>query len=162
MRKEFIRGNTVEEKISSIERVLQRFSRRIHRTVSVVTPPSVISNFVAELPSDKVIFRCIMPCDGVIDCVRLHNTAEESEDGTRPVVEIYVENEGKLNVSVYPVNNLETGISVKAGDRITITFKGRGANFWTSLLFISSTAKSGRETIAIEQIEKNIEALRGE
>jgi len=61
-----IKGDTVEQKFTHIERILQRFSRRLHKTVVGLIPASPIFGYCESSAKDPIILRAIFPADGVI------------------------------------------------------------------------------------------------
>ncbi len=67
MRKKLIiKGNTVEEKIDHIEIILQRFQRRLHKTVIGAIPPIPVQSHADHPKEDGGIVKHILPADGRI------------------------------------------------------------------------------------------------
>jgi hypothetical protein len=147
----FVNGTTPDEKFNSIETMFQRFSRRLHRTVMMVTPPSVIGNYEAVLPADGVVLRTIFPCDGTIESLVMHTT---SEQGKRQQTSVYILN--GASQKVYS-SSFSEPIPVKKGDMAAVKIEGECGNIWASILFNGDWLSGKKETIAIEQLEKVVE-----
>ena len=133
-----------EKKFMYIETILNRFSRRLHKTVIFATPPSIISNFVKEIPEDGIILRCVFPCSGKI--MGLTTVADMPKDSKFEMKLLIRGNE-----YTHPVSD---NIPVNASDVMTVKFIGAGANINISALFIADTVAAQKETLAISALDK--------
>jgi len=61
-----IKGDTVEQKFKHVERILQRFSRRLHKTIIGLIPASPIFGYCSDSKEDPNVLRAIFPVEGVI------------------------------------------------------------------------------------------------
>ena len=61
-----LKGNTVEKKLQHVEKILQRFQRRLHKTVISAIPPIPIQGHVDHPKDDGGIVKHILPADGKI------------------------------------------------------------------------------------------------
>ena len=59
--KDFIKGDTVEKQLASVNRVLNSFSRRLTKTVVGVIPPSLASQYIEVPAEDGILLRWIFP-----------------------------------------------------------------------------------------------------
>jgi len=60
----FVVGKTTEEKFGKVEQTLQRFSRRLSKTIIGVIPPTIIQGFAHEPDEDGTVFRAFIPIGG--------------------------------------------------------------------------------------------------
>ena len=59
--KNFIKGDTVEKQLASVNRVLNSFQRRLQKTIIGVIPPSLASSYVETPDESGVLLRWIFP-----------------------------------------------------------------------------------------------------
>jgi hypothetical protein len=149
----FVKGNTPEEKFKSINKMFERFSRRLHKSVLMVTPPSVIGNYEAQLPADGIVLRAILPCDGTIDGLSIHCTSTKK---TKTFV--YILNKGEQKVYSSDIQN---PLPVAKGDMVAVQMESEEpiSNIWVSILFATNYLEGKKEQVAIEHFDKVIEDL---
>ena len=157
-----IKGKTAEEQLKSVDTILTRFSRRLHKTVTGVITPYPISNYV-QTPMDGVVLRYMFPVDGMII-----------------LGGVFIEDMPKSGVNVYAVIHAEEGhksetffvdrksflvkpnIDVSAGSRLVLSVIPKAdeqvSGIWVSFLW-APEIKDGiikRFLIdGLERIEKN-------
>lgn len=61
-----IKGKDTNEKFKHIERILQRFGRRVHRTFVGLVPASPVFGFLADPVANPVVMQAIFPADGTV------------------------------------------------------------------------------------------------
>ena len=61
-----IKGKDANEKFKHIERILQRFGRRVHRTFVGLVPASPVFGFLANPMENPIVMQAIFPADGII------------------------------------------------------------------------------------------------
>lgn len=66
MKKDIVKGETVDEKFKSINAILRRMSLKLQRTIVGVIPPIPISSYVDIPPNDSIILRYFFLADGKI------------------------------------------------------------------------------------------------
>jgi len=115
-----IKGDTVEKKFTHIERILQRFSRRLHKTVIGLIPASPIFGYCERSTKDPVVLRAIFPADGVITQAAMR--AEKCGKNARVRVDVKSGDE-EFNKS-FPLKTRavvqEVDFPVKAGDSLEV------------------------------------------
>lgn len=139
----FVKGDSPEKKFDSIEKVLNRFSRRLHKAVVFASPPTIIHSYHNTLPEDKVVLRCVIPCNGIIKKIM----TVLSFDGNKNEVT------SKVSVGNIEYTNPDKDIEVRAGDKIVISLETLGADIYTSLLFIADYSASSKESFSIDALE---------
>jgi hypothetical protein len=156
-----IKGETTEEKFKVIERTLQRFSRKLHRTVVGVMPPIPIFFEIESIPETGVVFKCLIPTSGVITNVCLYIREFEGKTTVPFRVESHGTSVGtfadfrtRKNLTVDEVN-----ISVSPGDMLTFstTEPERVRGIWASFLFQMGIKDMKKEKFLIEDFERLIE-----
>ena len=152
-----LKGDTPEKKFKHLERIIERMSRRLQKTVIGLLPMAPIFGHVSDPVNDPCILSTLFPADGMVTHVALK--AEDAPKGTKLVVEFTSGNDKvsktfKLkNVSIVE----KTDFEVKAGDLleafVETTEEGSGP-VWVGILYQISMKDSIRTPIAIEQFEQ--------
>lgn len=120
-----VKGNTNEEKIASIERVLGHMRTRMHRTVTVSTPPIPFSLFSQGVAAGSMIGAFMFP----IDCALSNTTVvTEGEDFAKGVLSISILSGTEKREYSYIIsagkNSLSFKDNLKTGDRAIFTLSG--------------------------------------
>jgi len=115
-----IKGDTVEKKFTHVERILQRFSRRLHKTVIGLIPASPVFGYCKSSVEDPVVLRAIFPADGVITQAAMR--AEKCGKSARVRVDVKSGDE-EFNKS-FPLKAKavvqEVNFPIKAGDSLEV------------------------------------------
>ena len=115
-----IKGKDTNEKFNHVERILQRFSRRLHKTVIGLIPASPIFGYCESSVEDSMVLRAIFPADGVITHAAIR--ADKCEKGSHVHVNIVSDDEDfTKSFALRPKAIVrEVNFSVKAGDSMEI------------------------------------------
>lgn len=115
-----IRGKTTDQKFKHLERILQRFSRRLHQTVIGLIPASPVFGYCEKSVEDSNVLRAIFPADGVITQAAMR--ADKCAKGARVYAHLTSDNEGlertfplKARATVQEIN-----LPIKAGDSLEV------------------------------------------
>jgi hypothetical protein len=167
-----LKGETPEQKFKHIEGILNRMSRKLHKTVVGVVPPVPVI-FQAAAPKDNgEIFSFIVPATGMITNVCL--LIGEFKDQTP--VEFKASVEGRTvgssasfrtrkNVTVAVVN-----LEVHPGDLLKLSTNaepGQISGIWLSLLYQIKTDKTSHMKYIAEELfalleEENLDGRQDE
>jgi len=151
-----IKGNTVGEKFKHLERVLQRFSRRLHRTVVGLVPASPIFGFLTSPAQNPFVLRAIFPAEGVITKAALF-----VGKSSNPVEVLATVRTGNATASeVFTVKKKavveELNFPVKAGSTLEVEvlepFEDV-ADVWIGLLYDVGAGSLTQMKMAIDQLE---------
>jgi hypothetical protein len=138
-----IQGDTIDKKISFIETILNRFSRRLNKTIIFMSPSSVISGFSKEIPEDGIVLHCVFPCGGKIKGI---TTSYDAVKDSKLITKVTVGNTEYTNPT--------TDIVVNLGDKMIVKVEGVGSNIYFSVLFTSNPTTAEKETLAIDVLDK--------
>lgn len=155
-----------EKKFKHIERILQRFSRRLHKTVIGAMPPIPVFSFVESADGSGVVFRWMSPVSGSISGVCLYideldatNPIEFTLRVSEPDNERIVDFTTKRHLMTDALN-----IPVKAGSRFTLITNSpdgiRGV--WVAFLLEVGLRDMKKEVFLIDEFEKVIDSEIGE
>ena len=62
-----IQGNTADQKFKSVEKALQRLSKKIsNKRTSIITPATPLSFYISEVPEDEIVVRYMFPAQGTL------------------------------------------------------------------------------------------------
>ena len=158
--KDFVKGNTVDEKFNSINATLKHFSRRLMKVVVGVVPSSPVYDFVFVPQSDGVVLRTIFPVAGRI--VKSVIFVANKETKGAAVFVATIENEDGSNSRRFEVKSkplvFDLDTPIKAGDRLTLTVeepdKIRG--IWYAFLYEAELRSMTKKTFVIDQFDKMI------
>ena len=156
---EFVKGNTVEKQIESIDRVLQKFSRRLHKIVTCIVPPIPMSSFVKEPDEDGCIYKYVFLSDGVVKggLVALDGVDEKIK---KFVLEIELRGGGrefkrKLELTKNPAF-FEFSESVSKGDFLTVRVSESAqiGGAWTGFLYDVDPGASKVVKAMVDKLEE--------
>ena len=156
-----IKGDTAEQKFKHIERILQRFSRRLHKTVIGLIPASPVFGYCENPERDPTVLMVIFPADGVI--TQSAAKADRCGKNARIMVDIVSGSEEftksfplKLRAVVEEVN-----FPIKAGDTLTVTVTKpedeEVSGVWVGLLYQVGMKDLTSTKFLIDQFEALIE-----
>lgn len=161
MKRNFVRGNTTAEKFTCIEKVLQKFSRRLHKTILGVVPPAPISSYTEDVGEDGLITRFMFPGAGKVTkgCMFV----EEYVD--KKTVEFFVQVLGASGGRSFKFSTrkaltiIEPNLDVDVGDRLVITTEvpARAKRIWVGFLYEFAVGDMYKQPLLIGQFEKLIE-----
>ena len=156
-----IKGNTSDEKFKHLERILNRMSRKLHKTVIGVIPPVPVM-FSAEAPAaDGSIFSFLAPASGKITDVCLVIKEFADKEGVDFVVEVNGPSGGahanfstRKNLTIHSIN-----LQVAPGDLLSFSTKSpeRIKGIWLSFLYLFGIDKAEKMPFLIEEFEKLID-----
>jgi hypothetical protein len=173
-----VKGNTVEEKIASIESVLNSFQRRMHKTITVETPLVPFSLFGQGVVAGNIIGAFMFP----MDC-RLYDFSIVTDGAAfrRGILTITIVNGSEKHDHSYPIGSDKGGLNkslinfnsdVKVGDRIIFMItsaefaKAREGQaeliavidtIWISFLCVTGNKYVTREEFLTDTVIKSIE-----
>ena len=159
--KEFVRGNTIDEKFEHINATLKHFSKRLRSVVVGVIPASPVYDFVFLPESDGVILRSIFPVAGRIikSCIFVGDRDDKGPTMfTAKIENVEGSNSKKLEVRKVPLI-FDLDQPVKAGDRLTLTVdepeKVRG--IWYAFLYEAELRSMTQQTFMVDEFERLLE-----
>jgi hypothetical protein len=154
MKKQFVLGKTPDEKLDAVERTLQQFSRRLHKTVIGVIPPAPVFGYLNQLGPDGVIFRGLVPVNMILsyagismDVPKQEVTINISADG---------EDEGlfKTFKTKRQLSVVEPKLSIKGGSKVTIAADQPLTNVWYGLILDFELNSMAQKQFMIEELER--------
>lgn len=153
-----VKGKTVEEQIKHIDTILDRFSRRLHKTTAGIISPYPISNFVKS-SSDRVVLRYVFPIDGMIPLGTLH-----IDNMPKSGVDIYVvaqagdvhRSETLFTKRQFTV--IRPDVKVAGGTRLTVSVVPRNgedvSDIWISLLWVPEIRGTVVKQFLIDELDR--------
>jgi len=151
-----IKGNTADEKFKHLERILQRFSRRLHRTVVGLVPSSPVFGFVANPAQSPVVLRAIFPADGVITKAAVFVGKSKGTTEITATVKFGPSVASHLFEVKKKALVEEVNFPVEAGAMLEVEVLEPledVANVWVGLLYEVSANSTSQIKIAIDQLE---------
>ena len=163
-----IKGDTPEKKFEHIEIILNRMSRKLHKTVIGVMPPIPVIFQTEEPKEDGEIFTFLTPASGVITDICL--LVKEYKDQTP--VEFKASVEGRVQGSFGAFRTKKNltiaklGLEVHPGDLLRLTTDaapGQIHGIWLSFLYQIKTDKSSHMKYVADELlqlleEENLDA----
>ena len=151
-----IKGKNSDEKFKHLERILQRFSRRLHRTVVGLVPSSPVFGFVANPAQNPVVLRAIFPADGIITKAAVF--VGKGKGTTEVVATIRFGPSVASHLFEVKKKALveEVNFPVEAGAMLEVEVMEpfeNVANVWVGLLYEVSASNTSQIKIAIDQLE---------
>ena len=152
-----LKGDTPEKKFKHLERIIQRMSRRLQKTVIGLLPVAPIFGHVNDPVNDPRILSVLFPADGTITHAAVK--AENAPKGTKLVIE-FTSGSEKTSRS-FPLKNIsvveKVHYDVKAGDLleafVEATEEG-SSQVWLGILYQIAMKGSMMTPIAVEQFEQ--------
>ena len=156
-----IKGETTEQKFTHIERILQRFSRRLHKTVIGLIPASPVFGYCENPERDPIVLMVIFPADGIIT----QSAAKADECGKNARITVDVVSGDETLSRSFPLKPRavveEVNFPIKAGDTLTVKVsKPEDENVegvWVGLLYQVGIKDLASTKFLIDQFEALIE-----
>jgi len=152
-----IKGDTVEKKFTHVERILQRFSRRLHKTVIGLIPASPIFGYCESSIKDATVLRAIFPADGIITHTAMR--AEKCNKGSLVTVNVTSGNEELIKTFPLKARAVvqEVNFPVEAGDSLMIEVVDESEEgvfgVWVGLLYQVGMKDLASTKFLIDQFE---------
>ncbi len=160
-----LKGKTVEGKLQHVERILQRFQRRLHKTVISAIPPIPVQSHIDHPKDDGGIIKHILPADGKIikgaiaigkyssnkavqfDCLvrRMDGSSESQSFKTRKHAHII---DLSLNVTAGDLLSISTPFAKDDKDEWVVE------DIWIAILYSISIKESVLEKHLIDKLEE--------
>lgn len=153
-----LKDGTPEEKLVHVERILNRMSRKLHKTVIGVMPAIPIMFSIDEPKEDGEIFSFLMPAKGIITDVCLFvgkfdgsEIVEFEAEVRGPVTGAYARFGTKKNLTIH-----KASLAVSAGDRLSLRTVSpeKVHGIWLALLYQMGIKESRKEVFLLEELEK--------
>ena len=159
-----IKGDSVEQKIKSIEAVLRRMGRRLNQKVIGIMPVSPIFNFIYAPKNGETIMRLILPAKGMITKGAFHFDLK----GKKPITIIIEIEDFALKSSVtqsYIVtrqsNILDINFPVNAGSKMTMKIRLQEnemvEGIWIGVLYEVDFTELGSKEFFLKEFDSMIE-----
>ena len=156
-----LKDGTPEEKLIQVERILNRMSRKLHKTVIGVMPAIPIMFQIDEPKEDGEIFKFLLPCKGQITDVCMFvrkfdgsETVDFDASIRGPVTGAFARFSTKKNLTIQRAN-----LDVLAGDMLTLTTDSpeKVHGIWIALLYQMGIKESGKEVFLLDDLDKLLE-----
>lgn len=159
-----LQGNTTEEKLLNIDRVLCQLMNRSSKDVGVRVAPNII-NIYLDKYTEQTILNYLFPVCGNIDSItfcidglkeKVNCDVELSFEKSGKGVEKHVLCPKKL-VQTFPV-----GKRIEIGTKLSVQFLSpvEFTGFWMSFVFNVDIMHAKLHTAIVEEVEKNYEKLQ--
>jgi len=167
MKKQFVKGRTVDEKLKSIDSQFNWFSKRLGKYVVGILPPIPIFEFVDSVPDDGVILRRMFPSDGAIPKGVMY--VDEFTDKKQSLT-VTVRVDGMLGGSDAKFETkqkmliVEPNLPIKAGDRLTVSVEPPelAHGIWLSFLYEVPFKSTVKERYLLDELLELMESQNGE
>ena len=159
-----VKGSTLEEKMKSVEVILQRMSRKMTQKVIGILPVSPVFDFAHFPDPDGIIMRRLFPVSGRVTKAGI---AFDSK-GKKPIkLTFRVENDIFLRSfsSAYMIKKkadvLEVNFDIKAGDKITVGIELEEdeivEGIWIGFVFEVALKDMSQKEFLLEELERMVE-----
>jgi len=150
-----IKGKTPDEKIAHIEKILNRMSRKLHKTVVGVIPPIPVMFQVEEPNANGEILSVLLPAAGTIKDVAVFVREFKDKDpvtfkasidglvfGTSAAIST------RKNLTIQTLN-----LAVSAGDRLRLVVEGEDkvSGIWIAFLYQIGITSSEQKKFLISE-----------
>ena len=158
MKELMLKGDNADQKLNHVEKILQRFSRRLHKIVAGVIPPSIVYGYVDEPNEAGVILKCIVPADGSISKACL--AVDEYTGKGQVKFTVAISNGGESNSKSFmtrkPIEIVNVDIPVIAGDCLELTTEIPPAvkGVYATILYNIGLKDSQIQTVMIDELER--------
>jgi hypothetical protein len=123
--RKFIKGNTHEANMTSIEKALTRLDRHVSKNIDVLIPPTPISVYIKEVTEDGDLFRFMSPFDATLRSVVF---TVERIIGKEKSIPVYIDivtasNNAKSTYTLTVTagtKQSDIGLDIKAGDKVIV------------------------------------------
>jgi len=154
----FIKGDSSEAKFASIERALQRLSRKSVKKVGIEVPPIPISKFQKTLDEDGVIQRYMFPASGQVEKAIIFVETFPDEIKRIPLHLDIATFEGteQKNLTITPtLNTFNVNMPVTVGARFTLSLVDPSialSGIWASFLYRINIKHNRLQELAAEEM----------
>lgn len=154
---DIIKGETTEEKMSHLNVLLKRMSKKLHKTVTGIITPFPISGYAKD-PVDSVVLRYMFPAGGKITVGGAY-IESMPKDG----IDIYTNihrGDSVISNSVWTNKKyvlINPDVGILAGDRLVISVVPKGgevSGIWISFLWVPEVKDSEIKQFLIEDLER--------
>lgn len=162
-----IKGKTQDEKFKHLEVILKRMSRRLHKTISVVIPPTPMFSYVQAPAEDGSIVKCLFPASGKVTkiCLAISEFTDKNHvrfDAELVRMDIFGAIQHKVQKSFSTRKNIEvieTDFDVMTGDMMTLSTPDREKlkGIWTCLLYVIEMPEGKIKEISFDELDGLIE-----
>jgi hypothetical protein len=160
----FITSDTTEDKFDDIERTLQRMSRKLFKTTTVIMPPIPISVALSKIPEDGEIFRGLFRVSGSIS--EIFAVCEDVTKDTRPLIKITVKQIDNIETSTSIVlkkgaASASPNFPIPAGSRVIMSVDNPSnvSNLWLSALYDMDILSAAKEALSIDDLVANMDKI---
>ena len=166
-----IKGKTHEAKFKHLEVILRRLSRRLHKVITTVIPPSPIFGYCEAPTREGLITRCVFPAPGEVTriCMAISEFADKKRvqfDAELLRFDIHGQRGDRIQKSFETrkhIHIVDIGFRVQTGDCLTFSTlvdpeKGpmvRG--IWSSILYIIDMPEGRVKEISFDELDRLIE-----
>lgn len=153
-----IKGKTTEEQMKSVDTILKRFSKRLHKTVTGVISPYPISSFVQE-PGEGPVLRYMFPISGTVLIGSIF-IEDMPKSGVDIYAVIYVKDEIKSETFFSKKQSIfiRPNIDIAAGSRLVLSIKPKADEqvfgVWTSFLWAPAIKDSVIKQFLISDLDR--------
>jgi hypothetical protein len=156
-----IKGNTPDEKIAHVERILNKMSRRLHRTIIGVIPPVPVMFSTPTPNADGSIFTFLAPASGTITDICLVIKEFADKDPVPFVAQVNGPS-GGAHINFLTRKNLTiqaANLQVSAGDLLSFSTSApdKVKGVWLSFLYQFGMNKLDKTSFLIDEFEKLID-----
>jgi len=157
----FVRGDTIEAQIASIETTLSRFSRRLWKNADVIIPPIPI--FFTGIPDENgLIGRVLLPVEGYFHRFFLYANVPKN---VKPSMVVSVRRIGESVITTYEfritdgLSSVDTEILAPAGSLVCVSLKDFSGVTDACISCTCDIAVSGlsKESFLIDKLLSNVE-----
>ena len=159
-----IKGETLESQMRSVDKILDRFSRRLRKTASGIVTPFPISNYV-HTPSNGVVLNYMFPAAGKILFGAMH-----IEDMPKDGVDLYTVlwrdkiSDSRSLFTRKGLTVIHPNIEVLMGDRLTVSVIAKGGaepcGIWVTLLWEPKVSSAVIKKFLIAELDRQQEEER--
>jgi len=165
-----LKGETVEEQMKSVDTMLSRYSRRLHKTVKGIITPYPISNYI-DVPIKDVALKYMFPIEGTLLIGHIY-IEQMPEEGVDIFMVLGLEDKFKSE-QIFTKENfvvMRPNLLIEAGSRLTVSVKPKGGSrvtgIWTALLWEPNVKETVVKKFLIDELDKvgkdNVDFLRQE
>ncbi len=158
--KEFkLKGKNLTEKVKHIEKILQRFQRKLHKTVIGVIPPIPVQGHVDNPREDGTIAKHLVPASGRV----IRGAVAVGKYNSKKAVQFYCsvrKRDGSVTTASFetksPAHVVDLDLDINAGDMITISTPNAGdvEDVWYAVLYSIDIKESVLEKRLIDELER--------
>jgi len=162
-----IEGNNSEEKFKHLEVILKRFSRRLHKTIVTVVPPSPMFFYTDKPDEDGMILKCVIPASGEIvrACLVISRFLDKGIvpfDIEIAKYDIFGVSPSRAGVSFQTRKNVtveKINLPVDTGDCLTFSTSepDKIIGIWTTILYVIDPGEGKVDEVLIDNLDKLIE-----